>query len=283
MNNDIVQKCKHCGSSRYVVKFGKYKNLQRWWCNQCQRKFTNTNKLPKMKTLTIYIALALNMYYDGMSLNSIRWHFLQQYGYKPSESTLYNWLMQFSKSALKEYNKVKIEAGDIWIASETSLKIDGGKMWIWDLMDYKNHFLLSTHMSMSRTTNDAKILLTKGVNKVNKPPKVVITNKLAAYIDAIELVFGADTKHLQVKKAGTSQSIDIVKRVRNMLENRKKVMRKLRKLSTAVLLLDGWSIHYNFFISDLTMGAITPAEKAGVMFPASLRLAHPSKSLSICE
>ena len=43
-------RCKYRGSPEHVVKFGRYKGVQRWWCNKCQRKFTTADTLPKMKT-----------------------------------------------------------------------------------------------------------------------------------------------------------------------------------------------------------------------------------------
>ena len=80
--------CKYCGSP-HVVRFGTYKGIQRWWRKKCQRKFVENKALPKMKTPVRHIASALSMYYGGMSLNAIRRHLNQQYGYAPSESTIY--------------------------------------------------------------------------------------------------------------------------------------------------------------------------------------------------
>ncbi len=41
--------CKHCGSPN-VIKFGTHNGIQRYWCKDCQRKFTELDTLPKMKT-----------------------------------------------------------------------------------------------------------------------------------------------------------------------------------------------------------------------------------------
>lgn len=35
----------------------------------------------------------------------------------------------------------------------------------------------------------------KDTERASKTPRVVITDKLAAYLDGIELAFGADTQH----------------------------------------------------------------------------------------
>ena len=79
------------------------------------------------------------------------------------------------------------------------MKIGGKKYWFWDLIDTKTRFLLASHMSTNRTTPHAKTLVEKASKRAGKTPKVIITDKLWAYLDGIELAFGADTKHVQSK------------------------------------------------------------------------------------
>ena len=40
--------CKNCGSTA-VVKFGKFKGVQRFWCKSCHRKFKADDDLYRMK------------------------------------------------------------------------------------------------------------------------------------------------------------------------------------------------------------------------------------------
>ena len=65
--------CKYCGS-KGVVKFGKYKGVQLYWCKACQRKFKAEDTLFHMKTPTNQVSSALNAYYEGMSIKAIRRH-----------------------------------------------------------------------------------------------------------------------------------------------------------------------------------------------------------------
>jgi transposase-like protein len=63
-------RCKYCQSER-VRKYGKYKETQYYYCNDCKRKFAGSeNIIPKMQYATSKIASALNMYYEGMSLTA---------------------------------------------------------------------------------------------------------------------------------------------------------------------------------------------------------------------
>jgi len=44
-------------------------------------------------------------------------------------------------------------------------------------------------------------------------------------------------------------------------------MRGLKKPETALEILDGWLVYYNFFRPHESLGDKTPAEKAGIKFP----------------
>ena len=50
--------CKYCHSNA-VVKYGKYKAVQYYFCKDCQRKFAGINTIPKMQYPTSQIADAL--------------------------------------------------------------------------------------------------------------------------------------------------------------------------------------------------------------------------------
>jgi transposase-like protein len=82
------------------------------------------DSIPGMKTPKEQIASALDMYYEGMSLNAIRRHLEQMYHNYPSDSSVYNWITKFSEVAIKEAEKQKPNVGDVWVADETVLKIE---------------------------------------------------------------------------------------------------------------------------------------------------------------
>jgi len=114
--------CKYCQSPN-VIKFGKYKETQYYFCKDCKRKFSNPNAIPKMQYPTSQIASALNMYYEGMSLHEIRRNLIQQHNSYISDVTILNWVRRFSKPVIIEANKYKPEVSGVWVADETM--IDG--------------------------------------------------------------------------------------------------------------------------------------------------------------
>ncbi len=266
--NDWPDGCKFCGS-RKVVRYGHFRGVQRWWCKDCKRKFVDNDALPKMQTPIIQVASALGMFYEGMSLNGIRRQLEQTYNNYPSDSTVYTWIVKFTKIAVAAAKDYKAKAGDTWIADETVLKIGGENIWFWDILDADTRFLLASHISTTRKTKDARILVERAARCAGKAPKVIITDKLAAYLDGIEMAFGAATQHIPAKKLTASPGTQLIERFHGTLKARTKIMRGMKREDTAKLIMDGWLVHYNFFRPHESLGHKTPAEKAKIKFPFS--------------
>jgi len=264
--NTIPEQCKACGSKR-IVRFGHYQGVQRWRCRDCQKTFVQSDAPFGMKTSTVQIASALSMYYEGMSLNAIRRHLEQTYRNYPSDSTVYEWVVHYTKIAIEATRDYKPNVGSVWLADETVLKIGGEKIWFWDLIDHRTRFLLASHMSITRTTQDARILMERASKRANKVPRIVITDKLAAYLDGIEIAFGAGTTHIAAKGLTAKTSTNLIERMQGTIKARTKVMRGLKQRRTAKLFMDGFLVHYNFFRPHSGIGDFTPAEKAGIRFP----------------
>ena len=262
MNTVGTVTCKYC-SSDSVVKFGTFEGIQRYWCKRCRRKFTATGALPKMKTPANVIAAALGMYFGGMPLDSIQRQLQQQYGIYMSESGIYYWILRFTKEAVERTKDFRPEVGSTWVADETMLNVGGRKVWFWDIIDMKSRYLLASHLSTTRTTTDAMILMQKAALRAGKVPRRVITDKLAAYLDGIEMAFGADAKHIQSKPFTVDNSTNIIERFHGTLKDRTKVVRHFRNMETAKLLTDGWLVYYNFFKEHSALGNVPPAQKAG--------------------
>jgi len=260
MNKSI--KCKYCGSNA-ISKYGQYKGVQRFWCKVCKRKFTPIDNIHKMKTPKRIIASALSCYYGGQPLDSIQRHLNQQYDTYMSESGIYNWVQRFTKEAIAQARDYKPKVGDVWVADETMIDLGGRKVWYWDIIDVKSRYLLESHISTTRTTKDAQILVRNAEKRAGKVPKVIHTDYLRAYLDGIELAFGADTEHIQGKPFMVGNKNNIIERFHGTLKDRINVFRGFRDMATAQLLTDGWLIHYNFFKEHESLGNVPPAVKMG--------------------
>lgn len=256
-------RCKFCGSP-HIIRYGHYRGMQRWWCKDCKRKFADNNALPDMRTPIEQVASAMSMYYEGMSLNAIRRHLNQMHRYYPSDSTVYEWITRFSKKAIEDTVTYKPNVGDVWVADETVLRLDGQNIWFWDLIDAKTRFLLASHLSRKRTIADAELLMKKAQIKAGKIPKVILTDKLNAYFEGVERAWGADTKHIASRGFRVQPNTNLIERFHSTLKQRTKVMRGLKDIESAKLIMRAWLVHYNFFRPHESIDDLTPSQKAGI-------------------
>lgn len=263
--------CKFCGDWESVVHYGKTrKGTQRYLCRKCGRTFLDNKAPESMRYSSDVVASALNQFYESASLSKIQRQLQLTYGVQPDYSTIYRWIVRYSKKAAKALNDVPVKASSTWVADETVIKLKergGSKQWFWDIIDDKTRFLLASHMSESRGTKDAQILMERAAKRAKKVPRSVITDKLAAYLDGIELAFGADTKHIAAKRLTAQPGTQLIERFHGTLKERTKVMRSMMRRRTAKTIIDGWLAHYNFFRPHQALGGKTPAEAAGADVP----------------
>jgi transposase-like protein len=216
-----------------------------------------------MKTPIEHISSALSCYFGGMPLDAIQRHLQQQFNAYYTEMGIYNWIRRFSQEAVNRVANFQPVVGDTWIADETVLKVGGRNIWFFDVIDEKTRYLLASRLSETRTTKEAALVMNEARRKAGKSPKRIITDKLAAYIDGIELVFGANTKHIQGKPFTDVNSTNVIERFHGTLKDRTKVIRGFKNMNTARLLTQAWLVHYNFFKEHTTLGDIPPAVKMG--------------------
>ena len=260
--------CKYCGSTTGILRFGTYKGTQRFWCKKCQRKFADNQAVPGMRTPTDQVGMALLDFYSGDSLNDIRTRLTQQFQNSPSDSSIYGWITRFSKVAIDRTKSLQPKVGDVWLADETVVRIGGRNVWFWDIIDRDSRYLLASHISRTRTIKDAQALMQEAYECAGKAPKKILTDKLAAYIDGIELTFGSDTRHVQTNPfVGGDETTNIIERFHGTLKERTKIIRWFGNLETAKVLTEGWLCHYNFCKEHTTLGDVPPAQKTGGKVP----------------
>ena len=258
--------CKFCGSV-HVVKNGTTKQgTQNWLCTVCGRSFVDNRALPKGKYPIENISSALYQYYTGSSLKDIRGYLEQQTGNSPSKPTVYSWVVRFSKIAINEADKYKPTVGDTWIGDETVLDVNGRKYWLFDVIDQKTRFLLASRLTRTRATKDAALVMNEAKRRAGKSPKRILTDKAGAYVNAVDLVFGSDTQHVQSSPfVDTEDSTNIIERFQGTLKERTKVVRALKKPQT--IIIEGFLVFYNYFRPHESLGGKTPSEVAKIKFP----------------
>lgn len=263
--------CKFCGS-RNTRKYGLSKGIQSYFCNDCRRKFIGTDALSHGRVSPSFIANALKEYYRGLSFHDIEHNIDEQTDGDISHTAVIKWVNKYTNEAIRQTRDLHPKVGNVWVADETYIKTDiktsdPKGVVFWDIIDADTRFLLASRITTTRSTQDAKQLMELAAKRANKAPKVVITDKLAAYIDGIELAFGSDAKHRQGSPfRGIEHSTALIERFHNTLKERTKVMRDLRDKNTLKRFTDGWLVHYNFFRPNMALNNKAPAEVAGLSY-----------------
>ena len=103
-NTENKVACKLCGSDD-TIKFGMQSDTQLYFCKACGRKFKAEDSLFGGKVSANDISSALLEYYSGLSVNDIRRRILQEKGYKPAQSTVFQWIDKFTTKAVKYYDQ----------------------------------------------------------------------------------------------------------------------------------------------------------------------------------
>lgn len=257
-------RCKWCGSLD-VAKYGSRKGVQEYVCQKCGRKFIDKDAPYKKQTPSELIGTSISSYYDGLSFPEVARH-LAESGNAVNQSTVYRWVVSYTEKAIHTLEMLKPKVSNTWVADETAIKFNNRLHWLWDIIDSDTRFLLATYLSPNRGTREARMLMGLASNRAGKVPKVIITDKLAAYLDGIEIPFGAETEHIQSSPFG-EDSTSLIERFHGTIKDRTKVIRGFKSLSTASLILNGFTVHYNFFRPHMSLDGKTPAQVAGIRIP----------------
>jgi putative transposase len=271
--------CKICDSTN-TRKYGFYKGMQNYYCNDCQTKFTGTDALPHSRVSPQYVASALNEFYGGLSFHDIENNIETVTDGDISHTAVIKWVNKYTAEAIKQTKDLHPKVGDTWIADETYVRVDKNnktvknpywhdkkEKWVifWDIIDADTRFLLASCLTTTRGTQDAKALMAKAYERAGKMPKVVVTDKLSAYIGGIKEALPR-SKHAIGNPFELKNDSNLIERFHGSLKERTKVMRAQRNKTTLQRFTDGWLVHYNFFRPHMSLENRPPAEVAGLKY-----------------
>ena len=260
--------CKFCESDNYV-KNGMTAGKQGYLCKDCGHKFAGNDGLIGTHKSQEVIGYSIEMFYRGIPTNTIDEMMLSLWEQKVNSSTVWRWLIKYSKMADEYLSHYPATLGDTWLVDETAIKIMGRQAWFWDVIDVDTRYLVGTHLSYSRTIDDVVQLFQKCKVRSKTKPKYIISDKMPAYHRGINKVFytmrkDTRTEHIQMKGITSKVNINIIERFHGTVKQRYRVLRGLKTERSAKILLDGFVIHYNHFKPHLSLKNKTPAEVAKV-------------------
>src|SRR4051794_7920219 len=97
-----------------------------------------------------------------------------------SHESVRQWALKFGQDFANRIRRRLPAAGDKWHLDEVVIKIAGQKHWLWRAVD-QDGIVLDILMQSRRDKRAAKRLLRKLLKKQRRPPRVLITDKLASY------------------------------------------------------------------------------------------------------
>src|SRR5438309_3006049 len=97
-----------------------------------------------------------------------------------SHETVRQWARKFGQQFANQIRRRLPRVGDKWHLDEVVLKIAGVKHWLWRAVDQAG-VVLDVLIQRRRNKQAAKRLLRKLLKRQMRPPRVMITDKLASY------------------------------------------------------------------------------------------------------
>jgi len=260
--------CVKCHSGD-VIANGKRRNksgvVARYLCKTCGFRFTGKDGFQRRRADPEKIALALDLYFRGMSLRQIVEHFQHVYALKICHQTVYNWVTHYSKLAADWLDSQDALVGETWHIDETVLNVNGEHRYLWNVMDSETRMLLATHVSRTRSLPETRAPLRKAKNATETVPTEIRSDGMQSYPKAIHKEFGKgrQSPHWVVPSIRDEDSNNRIERLHGTEKSRIKVMRAFDQETGAAALMEGWRVHYDMIRTHQAIGK-TPAEAADI-------------------
>jgi putative transposase len=252
--------CKYCQSSN-TVKYGFKGKTQYYKCKDCGRKFAGRITPEGMRFPSTIISESLALFQNGLSPYEISRHLIGNKGVFVHPTSIWRWVIRYSRNAVGKLNNIQMDSYR-WFIDETVEKIAGQDIWIWDVIDYKTGFIITTHASLTKNPRSTIEILSEAQSRTLRVPDQIISPKMKIYPNAIENVFGSDGTHIVINDSSDDSSV--VEKFRSVIKERRRIIKRLRKVENVRIILNGFIVYYNFFRPQQVLDLQTPGHKAGL-------------------
>jgi transposase-like protein len=267
----VGELCARCGSGLLILS-GKRHNLSgtlgRYVCKACGYRFVGRDGFQRRRSDPEKIALALDLYFRGMSVRKIAEHFAQVHNLKVGHMTVYRWVAHFGKLAAEWMDRQGARTGERWHIDETVVNVNGEPRYVWNVLDADTRFLMATHVSKGRSLDETRAPLKKAKAVTPDRPMEVFSDGMNSYHYAIrkELGYRAGDRvvnpHRRVPSIRAPESNNLVERLHGTEKERVKVMRGFDTEGGTGALMEGFRAHYNL-VRDHQALRTTPGVAAG--------------------
>ncbi len=245
-NTEAIERiCPYCGSNQFVLKGHRYNksgSIQLYLCKICNRRFKEGTFTGNMGNNAAIGTIALDLYFKKLSIRDIRNHIWQIYGIDKPVSTIHSWIMKFTRLIKDVAGNLTPEVGDRWLADEMVIKVNGKKMYLWNIMDYETRYQIVSILMDGRGAREAKIAIEEAINKARKQPNELITDGLTSYSTAVQSI-GGKIKHVSNVGLMDHQNNNRIERLHGTIRSWEKTKRGMK--NNASELLEVYCTYYN--------------------------------------
>lgn len=118
----------------------------------------------------------------SLSLRAVE-ELLLERGVEVSYETLRRWVDKFGPAIARGLRRRQARPGEVWHLDEVRVTIRGRRFWLWRAVD-EHGLVLEELMQPRRDREAAKRLLRRLLKRAGRPPKRIVTDKLASYAAA---------------------------------------------------------------------------------------------------
>lgn len=258
-----LQNCQYCGSSEIVkdgVRHNKHGDLQVYLCRSCGHHFTLNLGFEHMRATPQIITSAMQLYFTGESYRNVQ-KFLKLQGVKVSHVCIMKWIKKYTKLMEQYLEKLQPNVGDTWRADEVWMKVKGDKKYLFAVMDDETRFWIAQEVADAKHTHNCFGLFKQSKILMGKQPKTIITDGLASYSVASEVVLD-EAKHIRHIKLKGDIHNNKMERLNGEFRDREKVMRGLKTKNTPII--SGYQIYHNYIRPHESLNGQTPSEACGI-------------------
>ncbi len=290
--------CPKC-SSENVIKWTKRQTenrglIQRYKCKDCNKTFTLDDGFFRMRNAPQKITCAMDLFYRGVSTRKVQEHFKAFYPHNSSHKSIYKWIVKYSKEISNFTGKLKLNIGaevqidEVEYHRRKSHKKGSrgiSKDWFIDSICPQTKFMVASNYYKSRGMDEVKEIIKNIKIKTENQIKIITTDGLPSYPNAIKKVYGFSNKthrvevyHNRINASKGEGFNHPIERLHNNLRTRTKTFRGFHgSLESANSIMKGWEIYYNFITKHQTINC-SPYELA-----TDLKLNSENKWLELIQ
>lgn len=256
-------KCPVCG--RATFPWHRYDTYIHFKCGskKCNHSFKRFRTPPHI----IYQALFL--YFDGnLSTRAISRFLKASINFSVSHVAVHYWTKAFAPwfHAVSTAFMASLNlASDEWHADETFIKIKGVTYYLWILLDSETRFVISFILSDKRDGTSAYRLFQRAVSLTRASPKVIITDHLAAYEQAIA-TFYPNAEHYCYKDFTDDKSNNTIEAFNKTFKGWYRTKKGFKAFTSSLGLITTYMFHYNFLRQHSSLNQLPPAIVAGANY-----------------